>query len=459
MRIRLSMRVRLLSQAIGGLVLTLILLTNTAIAAPLAGEANLGQRATVTIDQTKPLTISQLSLGVTHTKNSADSWGNPAAVASARQLLRDSSRFQNQHIMGWGALNPEPAPGVYDWETLDDRLALIRQTGGIPVITLAGAPDWMKGGAPGATNWSKLEVAPTPDHYADFAELARQVALRYRDVKYFQVWNELKGFYLPAENRWDYAGYTTMYNLVYDALKSVDPTIQVGGPYVAMDSWSNRATMSNPSNLGGPYGTLDQRALDVITYWLANKRGADFITVDGGAGNKDNVALTDEFTATQKFADVTAWIRQRTDLPIWWAEWYSTPWGSKNEWDHDHQNAVLALTLIQMAKSGAAVALRWQPEGVAGAAYQGNTESLWSSTRVAGGGQPFPFFFTSKALHDFFGPGTPLYASSATLPQVATLAAPGAILLVNTATDTVRVTVQGADVTLAPYEVRLLTTP
>ena len=80
------------------------------------------------------------------------------------------------------------------------------------MITLCCAPDWMKGGEPGFTNWSTLEVArvyighshhsprrteeikddifdllshvftfqvaPLPEHYLDFANLAGKVAER-----------------------------------------------------------------------------------------------------------------------------------------------------------------------------------------------------------------------------------------------------------------------------------------
>jgi hypothetical protein len=85
-----------------------------------------------------------LVVGVTHTQFSADAWRNPVATARARRVLRATSRLQNQSIMGWGALNPEPAPGHYDWTTLDRRVAFIQRSGGTPVITLCCAPDWMK---------------------------------------------------------------------------------------------------------------------------------------------------------------------------------------------------------------------------------------------------------------------------------------------------------------------------
>ncbi len=410
----------------------------------------------VSVDRTARVGTSQMALGVTHEHYSLDSWGDATAVAHGQQLLQASAVYQNQHIMGWGGSNPEPSPGVYDWSSLDARLTLMRQTGGTPVITLCCSPDWMWGGAAGATDWSQLGTPPTHEHYADFAALAAQVARRYPDVKYFQVWNELKGFWNGGLNRWDYEGYTTFYNQVYDALKAVSPDIKVGGPYVVMDSWGNRSGMSNPSNVSGPYGTLDQRPLDVISYWLANKHGADFITVDGMSRNWDGVQITDEFTATQKFADVATWIHQHTSLPLWWAEWYATPWGSSSEWDHNHQNAVMATTLVRMINSGVSVPLRWQPQGQYNAAYQGDTESIWRDTRQAGGGQPFPFYSTAKAFHDVFGPGTALYRATSSSSAVQVLASASHTLVINTQATALTITVNGSPMTLAGYEVRLL---
>ena len=92
---------------------------------------------------------ARLSVGVTHTQVTADQWRDQSATARARSILLLTSRYQNQSIMGWGALNPEPTPGVYDWSSLDRRMALIRRASGTPVITLCCAPDWMKGGRPG----------------------------------------------------------------------------------------------------------------------------------------------------------------------------------------------------------------------------------------------------------------------------------------------------------------------
>ena len=113
----------------------------------------------------------------------------------------------------------------------------------------------MKGGEPGETDWDRIEVAPDPEHYADFANLAVDVARRYPQVRHFVVWNELKGFFGADRNRWDIQSYTELYNTVYRALKAYDPTLRVGGPYVVMNSWSDPHTASDPSELAGPWAS------------------------------------------------------------------------------------------------------------------------------------------------------------------------------------------------------------
>jgi hypothetical protein len=69
-------------------------------------------------------------------------------------------------------------------------------------------------------------------------------------------------------------------------------------------------------------------------------------------------------------------------LPIWWAEWYSTFYPQPVPWEHGYQNVVMTTALLHMIRSGAAVALRWAPQGVANQPYEGDSESIWSDTSV-----------------------------------------------------------------------------
>jgi hypothetical protein len=323
-------------------------------------------------------------VGVTHTQYTADEWKDPTAVARAKTVLRSSVRLQAQALMGWGTMNPEPSPGVYDWASLDERLRLIASTGGTPIVTLCCSPDWMKGGAEGTTDWSHIEWAPDAAHYADFAALAATFARRHPEVRNYIVWNELKGFYNPATNSWDAAAYTRLYNAVYDALKAVDRTLVVGGPYVPMDIWSTTSVMSHPSTLTGAFGVVDRRALDAVEYWLANAHGADMVVVDGGTWTKDRGVIGNDTTATTYFSVVTKWLRARTTKPIWWSEFTAarTPGTSVS-----HGVNVLSSALSQMKSAGVSVAMQWQPEGP----DLNCVSCLWTDTAVPTGGVKAPF--------------------------------------------------------------------
>lgn len=416
--------------------------------------------ATVTVSVNRGITdsTSHLELGVTHTQYSLDSWGNATAIANGEALLAASTHYQNQFIMGWGARNPEPSPGHYDWTDLDSRIKLIRMTRGTAVITLCCAPDWMTGGQAGTTDWRALGKAPTPNHYADFANLCKQVARRYPIVRYYQVWSELRGFYNRALNRWNYEGYTTMYNMVYDALKSVNPHIHVGGPYVVMVSWLNPRAggwpATDPSLYNQPWGTMDRRSLDVISYWLAHKHGADFIAVDAVNDNRDAADL-DRFGANEIFVATMAWIRRQPHgggtLPIWWSEWYSLPSPHASV---AHRVVIMAEGLMRMVESDASAVLIWQPQGDAtGASFP---VGLFTDTRVAGGGQQTVYYAVYQALHDDFGPGTQLYKATASPPAVDVLASATKILLVNELPTPLTVDLNGTTRMLGGYEVCLL---
>ncbi len=396
-----------------------------------------------------------LSVGVTHTQYSIDTWGDDAAEASARGVLTATATYQNQHIYGWGALNPEPAPGVYDWSSLDRRIALIRSTGGTPVITLCCAPDWMTGGQPGETNWQRLGTAPTPQHYADFAALAVAVARRYPDVRHFQVWNEMKGFWSDRLGRWDYASYTDFYNVVYDALKAVDRGIAVGGPYVTIDVWGGRGAGGHPSALTGQCGTVDQRSLDVLDYWLKHKHGADFVAIDGGTGTRDDGEIASTTVSAAIFDVVTRWVRQRTSLPVWWSEFHV---GSTTSDGQQRLVARAVSALLHMADAGVSVALVWQPQRDATVPAT-RPPALWTSTENADGGRPLAYAQALARMQQVLADPAGTDPVSWPASDVGVLRGNRALLLVHTSGDSVQVDVLGRAVHLGPYEVRYFAMP
>lgn len=386
--------------------------------------------------------------GFTHTQHSADG-NDPPEQQVIVEELSEQPMPQVQAIMGWGAHNPEPSPGKYDFRSLDSRISLIRKTGGTPVITLCCAPDWMKGGKAGETDWSRIEEAPTPEHYDDFAALSARIAERYPGVRHFVVWNELKGFWNRGEHRWDYEGYTRLYNAVHDAVKKVDPENLVGGPYLGMDSVPPGQS-HNASEVKGPWGSLDQRVVDALDYWLENRAGADFLAVDGSSTAKDDSLNPDRFTATEKFSDVSRWLHERSSLPLWWSEWYVRP--PNVDWPEDEQIAVQASAMMEIAKGDPAAAFYWNPQTAEGRC----TGCLWQSDPPPGGEVARPMLELLRRFAAAFPPGTEFRAVSVDDKQVRVLGDAETVLAVNTADRALRAEVGGKPVDLGAYEVAWL---
>ena len=319
-----------------------------------------------------------------HTRKSLDPHHPDGARDRGFAILEHGAVWQNHHLMGFGTLNPQPAPGEYDWESLDRRMRLTEDTGARTVLTLCCAPDWMKGGAPGETDWSRLEDDPLPAHFADFAALAAAAVQRYPQVERVLVWNELKGFYRSDLNRWDQEGYTALYNEVYRAVKSVRPDVKVGGPYVVLSSLDDGRP--NASDLRGPWGAIDSRALAVVDHWLAHKAGADFVAVDGNTKTREGTRPVNVDVGARKYAAVDRWLRARTDLPIWWAEFYpDVPDGVAAGPQSPATAAATLAAVAAYAETGARAALLWGPQAddIAYAA-------LWTDSTDPGGGRPTP---------------------------------------------------------------------
>jgi hypothetical protein len=351
-------------------------------------------------------------------------------------LAAGSGIWQNHHLMGFGTLNPEPSPGEYDWSTLDRRMQLTEETGARTVLTLCCAPDWMKGGEPGETDWSELESDPLPEHYRAYALLAAEAVKRYPQVERVLVWNELKGFYNHDENRWDHEAYTAFYNQVYSAVKAMRPDVLVGGPYVVLTSLDPGTEDS--SDVSGPWGVADQRALDVVDYWLTNNVGADFLVVDGSTSTRQETRPERVDVGAQKFADLTAWLRERSDLPIWWAEFYPDVPEAAAETAGPSSPASAVATLAAVAayaEAGVSGALLWGPQG-----HSLRYAALWTDSTESGGGRPTPLTAAWQWLVPRMAAGEVEIGRSPSLPLLAFRAPDGTVL----------VNLSGAPVSLTP---------
>jgi len=434
-----------------GALLAILILTGGPVAHghPGASRSAKAPVVEVRVDPGTPAGVSRLALGSTLTEHSLDPWGDPEAVARGKDLLRGATGVVNQHIYGWGTRNPNPMPGFYDFRSLDRRVRLMRELGGTPVITLCCAPDWMTTLATPTSRYPNLP--PRPSLEAAFAQLARRVAERYPDVRRFVVWNEMKGLWRRDLGRWDVERYTRLYNAVYDSLKSVDPQIRVGGPYLVVEGTGSR-------RFGGTgwvsQAPLTARDRSVLEYFLAHARGLDFLAVDRKttSTSHDRRPYTDRqrLALTRWFGRVTRQLRRLTPKPIWYVEDYFS-----NHPDHELQAAGLASMLVEHVRAGASVSLRWGPQGNAAHPFGGNRQSMFSDTRLPGGGRRFPAYRAYRMVHEHFGRGTRLVAASSSSPDVLVLASRRRVLLVNRSAAALRIRLGGRVLRLKRNGIRL----
>jgi hypothetical protein len=377
-----------------------------------------------------------------------DSWGDPAAVSSGTQTLDASADANTQALMGWGAGDPEPTPGAFDWSSLDYRVSRLTARGGTPVLTLCCSPAWMRGDPTGATDWSGLELAPMPGNFADFAALAATAAARYPQIKYFQIWNEMKGFWNPALNRWNYESYTELYNQVYAAVRAVRPDAQIGGPYVVINSY--KANNPAPSTLSGPWGSVDQRDLDAVSYWLAHSAGSQFVTLDISTETRDAGIIADPQVMAGKVTAVLSWVHARSALPVWFAE-FGAPAASTNS------AATAGAELLGLSaadRAGAAMTNFWGPEQQPDAPCG---RCLFTSTLAVGGGvasplgRLLPYWRSSIAPLPYQRVTAPAVGVYAIEAESTSTAAPSRWILINTRNSSVTLSYAGGKRTLAAY--------
>lgn len=270
---------------------------------------------------------------------------------------------------------------------------------------------------------------------------------------WYDVWNEFKG--IPwTNNTGDVQYMLGLYNAVYDALKSVNPAIKVGGPYLPVEGSGTDATQWWGA------APLTSRSRQTFLDFLAGVHGMDFISFDRGVFDPHDPTIYTPDQAmlwSKNFEDIARKLHVLTGLPIVCAETYF--YGDQNP-DLQETAAGYASVLYHLLKGGASIALQWQPHCVAptngGPANGSEFGSLFSDTRVVGGGQLFPAYYAWKAFHDIFPPGTTLYNTTSSSPTLLALSSGTHTLLINQQNAPITVGVNGLAVTLNPYQVRVL---
>ncbi len=414
--------------------------------------------ATVTVNTSVTNGTSKLSLGVTHTSGYWE-LGNATAVAQAKNLLTRALGYQNQHIMGWGTANPQPTQGgAYSFASLDGRVNLMRSIGGKMVLTFCTAPGWMK---TSGSDWN-MDDRVRDDRVTDFANLCKAVAQRYTDVKYFQIWNEMKGYWNNtmvnsdgSTGNFDYVKYTTLYNAVYTAVKSVRPDAIIGGWYPSLLG-DGSGTLGYSGN--GTFTPIGVKDMDSLIYWLANKAGADFICMDRWLkiwANPNTLTEANGLALTWVYKKVMDDIRAKTSLPIWFSEYYTLPNAANGSQYVAAAMASIYYNMIKGAGSNEVIGLLWNSQE--GEKYC--PHYLFTSTALSTGGQSTPHYAVYKGMKDYFPNGTQLYTTTFSDANIEVLASASKMMLVNKYNASKTVRVNGTTYTLVAYAVSFIDTP
>ena len=118
----------------------------------------------------------------------------------------------------WWRFNP--APGQYNWGSLDQVVDAASSNGINVLLSVVAAPEWAR---PGGDDRS---VAGPPADPATYATFMRELASRYKGrVKAYEIWNEQNLWYEwgGRGNRLSATAYVELLRHAYNAVKSVDP--------------------------------------------------------------------------------------------------------------------------------------------------------------------------------------------------------------------------------------------
>ena len=413
------------------------------IAVLVMGHLPAQAQVSVTVDPSKTVGVSKMRIGITPTHEDLDTLKgrNDRAVERAKKhLVNGNINLFNVHIMGWGGGNPCPKLGRYEFASLDRRMAFYRSMKGEIVITFCTAPGWMK---PSGQDW-KMNDKVARKHWQAFAELCVRIAKRYPDVKHFQIWNELKGWWKNGIKE-----YTNFHNTVYVALKKARPDARIAGPY-----------MNGLPELSQNNGIMSKSTHKAYDSFLSGYKGAEIINYDGWLAGYDpkrtkQWTLRQLMANTDCFANHTRELRKKVkartgkDLPIWVSEYYCALE------DHSDDPAFIAAnyasSYYHSLLAGTEVILQW------GTITFG---SLFTSIKTEAGGEPLPKYHVIRAFNTWFKPGTKLVrAESSDATKLEVLASPQKVMLINKTGKTLNLALNGKRHRLEAYQVSVLDTP
>ncbi|MEO6714806.1 MAG: glycosyl hydrolase [Mycobacteriales bacterium] len=229
-----TMRARGLNTMRAGVVSVLAALSTLLAAAPPASAATL------------PAPISSTMFGL-HVSDPYSNW--PQVPFSTIRL----------HDTGTSWREMQPAPGVWNWGTLDHRVERAVSGRREVLMVLGQTPRWAAK-RPNETSYNGPGAASEPADMATWRAYVRSLAIRYKgQIHKWELWNEpnVKGFYSGTP-----ATMLTMAREAYTVLKRIDPANVVVSPGIAV------RTLNSPTWLDRYLAAGGARYSDVIAVHL-----------------------------------------------------------------------------------------------------------------------------------------------------------------------------------------------
>jgi xylan 1,4-beta-xylosidase len=269
-------------------------------------------------------------------------------------------------------LRIQDGKAVYNWQYVDELFDRMLVIGVKPFVELGFMPKDLAS-TERTQFWWKGNVSP-PKDYALWGNLVSRFAQhcveRYglQEVRtwYFEVWNEpnLRGFWDGTRSQ-----YFELYRISVLAIKSIDPTLRVGGPATSNFVGDGRFEgdiedkSKQLTNTVGDLNTLPWKGVWIeafLAYCAQHGLPVDFVSTHPyptdfalNPGTGKSAGKTRELDATRK--DLT-WLRQTVgksaypNAEIHLTEWSSSP--SSRDHTHDYQQAAAYIIKANLDSAG-----------------------------------------------------------------------------------------------------------
>lgn len=386
----------------------------------------------ITIRPDEYITTSHLELSTTLTHNTFKYPKNTSAVSRAEDLLGQGVDCIGQFTMDWGAGNTNPEKDIYNYKYLDARVRLIRKLDKKVILTLCRCPEWMR------RDDSKkgVDAAPRREMYSEFAHMAADFIRHYQnenlEIYAVNVWSETRGYWDQGLGRWNLEDYADLYNEVYDSIKTVNPAVLVGGPFMHIESSPKGRNMANYN------GSISQTDRQALSAFIGKARSIDFFSIDRNlkevadktAYDKDEVLKYTAFNGVIH-SELKAMLKEKfPEVPIWVVDNQCL----KGHYPPEIEAAGLASMYRWHLLGGVEIVDKWQPEDEGKESTdpdQISPEGMYTHTDTDDGAQPLPTFYIFKHYREYFPPGTRIVNSSSNNEFVETLASESVIMLIN----------------------------